>query len=74
MQKNIKIFAILALMCIAYALPIDEQQQQEPVESVNEPQLDLLVAESSPIIDSDTAAEGEEVIREKRHYGNYKSI
>lgn len=73
MEKNIKIFAILALMCMAYALPIDEQQQQEPVESVNEPQqLDLLVAESSPITDSDLTAD--EIVREKRHggYGNLK--
>lgn len=67
MEKNIKIFAILALMCMAYAMPVDEQQQQEPVESVNEPQLDLLLAESSPITDSDSSVD--EVVREKRHYG-----
>ena len=63
----VKFFAIMAVMCAVSALPIDEAQQ------VNEPQVDLLAAESSLIEDNDDS--GDELTRDKRHhrhhYGHY---
>ena len=60
----VKIFAIMAVLCAVSALPVDEVKQ------VNEPQVDLLAAEASPITDNDNS--GDELTRDKRHhYGFY---
>ena len=65
----VKIFAIMAVLCAVSALPVNEVSQ------VNEPQVDLLAAESSPITDNDDSSD--ELTRDKRHhhrhygYGGY---
>lgn len=65
MEICVKIFAIMALMCFVSALPVDEQQQQQ--QQVNEPQIDLLTIDNSPLTDSDSAAD--DLTRNKRHHG-----
>lgn len=59
MIKYIKIFAILAVVCVVSSLPVEEIQ----VENVNEPLVDLLSVESSPITDTNS----DELARDKRH-------
>jgi predicted nucleotidyltransferase len=53
-----KIFVLLAAVCMISALPVESE--------VNEPQVDLLAAESSPITDNEST---DEVTRDKRHGG-----
>ncbi|CAG9797300.1 unnamed protein product [Chironomus riparius] len=67
----VKIFAIMAVMCVVSCLPIDD------VQKVNEPQVDQLAAESSLITDNDDLSD--DLTRDKRHhrphygyYGNYR--
>ena len=59
MRNHVKIFAIIAVLYAVSTLP------------VNEPHVDLLAADSSPITDSEDS--GDELMRHKRHglYGNY---
>lgn len=64
MEKYGKIFVILAVLCVVSALPIEEQQV---VENVNEPQIDLLSVDNSPITDSSS----DELTRDKRHKFGY---
>lgn len=54
-----KIFVLLATLCVISALPVESE--------VNEPQVDLLAAESSPITDTDGAS-NDELTRDKRHH------
>lgn len=61
MEICVKILAIVALMCLVSALPVEDQQQ------VNEPQIDLLSVDNSPLTDSSA----DDLSRDKRHYGGY---
>lgn len=73
MERYVKLFAVMALLCLVSALPVDElqqQQEQEQIENVNEPQVDLLAADSSPITDSESVS-SDELTRDKRHYRHY---
>lgn len=61
----VKIFALMAILCAVSALPVNEVNQV----NVNEPQVDLLAAEGSPISDNDEA--GDELTRDKRHHRHH---
>ncbi|CAG9798182.1 unnamed protein product [Chironomus riparius] len=59
----VKIFAIMAVLCVVSALPVEEVKQ------VNEPQVDLSAAEGSPVADTDES--GDALTRDKRHFIHY---
>lgn len=61
----IKFFVFALAVCAVSALPVNDANK------VNEPQIDLLAAESSPITDNQKT---DELTRDKRHhryYGGY---
>lgn len=64
MEIYVKIFAIIAVVCVVSSYPVEEQQQ---VENVNEPLVDLLSVESSPITDSSS----DDLTRDKRHHRHH---
>lgn len=64
MEKYVKFFVLLAVVYVVSAAPVEEQKV---VENVDEPLVDLLSVESSPITDSTS----NELSRDKRHHRHY---
>jgi hypothetical protein len=61
----VKIFAIMAVLYTVSALPVNEVSE---IAQVNEPQVDLLAAEGSPITDNDDT---DDLTRDKRHHRHH---
>lgn len=56
----VKVFAVLAILCVVTALPLETE--------VNDTPIDLLAVESSPLTDSEPL---DELTRDKRHHRHH---